>query len=189
MVNILYAHYGGGKSSKSKHRVNEEIRGKEFRVISPDGELLGVMDKRAALARADEFELDLVEIAANANPPVLKIIDYGKFQYEQAKKEKLQKKNAQQQQLKEIRFKPTTEKHDLDFKTKHARGFLESGNKVKATVMFRGRELTHKEFGEELLETFIEELKDVSKVDVPIKMEGRNMIVILSPGKGSSKEE
>jgi translation initiation factor IF-3 len=174
-------------NNKNKTKVNEELRGKEFRVISPTGEMLGILTKVAAIKKAEEFGLDLVEISPNAKPPVVKIIDYGKYQYEQAKKDKMQRKNQQQQQLKELRFKPGTEKHDFDFKTKHARGFLESGNKVKATVMFRGREITHKEFGREMLEKFIEELSDISKVDVDIKMEGRNMMVLLSPIKQAKK--
>lgn len=174
-------------SSKNKTRINEELRGKEFRVISPTGEMLGVLSKLAALRKAEEFGLDLVEISPNANPPVCKIIDFGKYQYEQAKKDKMQRKNQQQQQLKELRFKPGTEKHDFDFKTKHARGFLEAGNKVKASVMFRGREITHKEYGRELLERFVKELEDVSKIDVDIKMEGRNMMVLLSPIKTQKK--
>lgn len=182
MVKILHAHHGGGRGGKKdKTRVNHAISGREFRVISPDGDMLGVMTKKDALKRADDYQLDLVEIAPNAKPPVVKIIDYGKYQYEQAKKEKLQRKNQQQQQLKELRFKPRTEAHDFNFKTRHAREFIESGNKVKATVMFRGREITHKEFGREMLEKFIEELSDIAKVDVPIKMEGRNMMVIVSP--------
>jgi len=174
-------------SSKNKTRINEELRGKEFRVISPTGEMLGVLSKLAALRKAEEFGLDLVEISPNANPPVCKIIDFGKYQYELAKKDKMQRKNQQQQQLKELRFKPGTEKHDFDFKTKHARGFLEAGNKVKASVMFRGREITHKEYGRDLLERFVKELEDVSKIDVDIKMEGRNMMVLLSPIKPQKK--
>lgn len=175
------------QGAKNKTRINEELRGKEFRVISPTGEMIGILSKGEALRKAEEFGLDLVEISPNANPPVCKIIDFGKYQYELSKKDKLQRKNQQQQQLKELRFKPRTEKHDFDFKTKHARGFLESGNKVKASVMFRGREITHKEFGEDLLKRFVEELKDVSKVDVDIKMEGRNMTVLLSPLKAQKK--
>jgi translation initiation factor IF-3 len=175
------------QGAKNKTRINEELRGKEFRVISPTGEMIGILSKAEALRKAEEFGLDLVEISPNANPPVCKIIDFGKYQYELAKKDKIQRKNQQQQQLKELRFKPRTEKHDFDFKTKHARGFLESGNKVKATVMFRGREITHKEYGRDILERFVEELKDVSKIDVEIKMEGRNMTVLLSPIKTQKK--
>lgn len=132
---------------------------------------------------AEEAELDLVEIAPKAKPPVCKIIDYGKFLYEIQKKEKQQRKNQQQSQMKEVRFKWRTAEHDFNFKTRHARDFIESGNKVKASVMFRGREITHQEIGRELLKKFVEEMKDVAKVDVPIKFEGRNLSVILAPIK------
>lgn len=173
----------GKKQSTRKHRINDEIRAKEVRLISPDGEMLGLVHPKKALRKAEDYELDLVEIAPQAKPPVCKIIDYGKFQYEQQKKEKAQKKNQQQQQLKEIRFKWRTDTHDFNFKTKHARNFLESGNKVKASIMFRGREITHKEIGRELLTKFVEELSDIAKVDSPLKFEGKNLSVIMSPDK------
>lgn len=194
MIKILYANFRGGggkpyrKEPQRKHRINDEITAKEVRVLNPDGEMIGVLSISAALTRANDYGFDLVEISPNAKPPVCKIIDYGKFAYELAKKDKLQKKNQQQQQMKEIRFKPRTDTHDFDFKTKHAREFLESGNKVKATVMFRGREITHKEYGEEMLQRFVAALEDVSKIDLPIKMEGRNMIVILSPVKSKKSK-
>lgn len=192
MLQILHARFGGGgyrgrnfqkPQNTKKHKTNHEIRGKEFRVIDPSGEMLGVMSKSQAIARATDMSMDLIEIAPNANPPVCKIMDYGKYIYEQQKKEKLQKKNQKKQELKEIRFKPRTDTHDFNFKANHAKEFLEQGNKVKGTVMFRGREITHKEIGMELLEKFIEHLSEVSKVDNPMRMEGRNLTVILSPNK------
>jgi len=122
-----------------------------------------------------------VEIAPQAKPPVCKIIDYGKFRYEQQKRDKLQKKNQTVSILKEIRFHPNTDVHDFEFKTKHAINFLEDGNKVKATVQFKGREMAYKELGENLLKRFIEKTEEYSKVEVPIKMEGRNMSVIIVP--------
>jgi len=122
-----------------------------------------------------------VEIAPQAKPPVCKIIDYGKFRYEQQKRDKLQKKNQTVSILKEIRFHPNTDVHDFEFKTKHAINFLEDGNKVKATVQFKGREMAYKELGEKLLKRFIEKTEEYSKVEVPIKMEGRNMSVIIVP--------
>lgn len=145
--------------------------------------MIGVKPIREANFLAEEQELDLVEIAPKAKPPVCKIIDYGKFAYEIQKKEKLQKKNQQQQQMKEIRFKWRTDTHDFNFKTRHARDFIESGNKVKATVMFRGREITHQDIGRELLERFIEELSDIAKVDSKLKLEGKNLSVIMAPEK------
>jgi len=132
-----------------------------------------------------------VEIAPQAKPPVCKIIDYGKFRYEQQKKDKLQKKNQQVSVLKEIRFHPNTDVHDFNFKTRHAINFLEEGNKVKATVVFKGREMAYIEQGEDLLNRFLEELKDIAKVEVEPKMEGRNMSLIVVPAlkRGKKKQQ
>ena len=130
---------------------------------------------------AEEKEQDLVEIAPQAKPPVCKIIDYGKFRYEQQKRDKLQRKNQSVSILKEIRFHPNTDVHDFEFKAKHAINFLNDGNKVKATVRFKGREMAYKEQGSDLLNRFIEKIEEYAKVETPIKMEGRNMSVILVP--------
>lgn len=130
---------------------------------------------------ASEKEQDLVEIAPQAKPPVCKIIDYGKFRYEQQKRDKLQRKNQSVSILKEIRFHPNTDVHDFEFKAKHAINFLNEGNKVKATVRFKGREMAYKEQGSDLLNRFIERIEEYAKVETPIKMEGRNMSVILVP--------
>jgi translation initiation factor IF-3 len=134
---------------------------------------------------------DLVEIAPQAKPPVCKIIDYGKFRYEQQKKEKIQKKNQQVSVLKEIRFHPNTDVHDFNFKTRHAINFLEEGNKVKATVVFKGREMAYVEQGEDLLNRFLEKVEDIAKVEVEPKMEGRNMSLIVVPAskKGKKKQK
>jgi translation initiation factor IF-3 len=131
-----------------------------------------------------------VEIAPQAKPPVCKIIDFGKFRYELQKKEKIQKKNQQVSILKEIRFHPNTDVHDFDFKTRHAINFLEEGNKVKATVVFKGREMAYAELGENLLKRFLERVQDVAKVEVEPKMEGRNMSLIVVPAakKGKKKQ-
>lgn len=153
-----------------------------MRVVQPDGEH-GVVDIDEALKRARDFQLDLVEIAPTAKPPVCKIIDYGKYRYEQQKKEKEQRKKSQNVQLKEIRFRPHTDTHDFEFKTRHARGFLEDGNKVKAWVQFRGRDIIYKDQGMDLLRRFIEELQDLAKIDQPPRMEGRRMTTILAPDK------
>lgn len=137
-----------------------------------------------ALDFARERGLDLVEIADSADPPVTKVMDYGKFRYEQQKKAKEQrKKQAHQGELKEVRFRPRTDDHDYDFKTKHAREFLEKGNKVKAWVQFRGRDIIYKDQGLEMLERFTEDLSDISKVDQPPTMEGRRMTTMLTPDK------
>jgi len=130
-----------------------------------------------------------VEIAPQAKPPVCKIIDYGKFKYEQQKRDKIQRKNQQITLLKEIRLHPNTDVHDFDFKANHAVNFLEEGNKVKVSVMFKGRDMAYKEQGEELLNRFIERVEDVAKVESPIKMEGRNMNIILVPSKLKGKKK
>ncbi len=127
--------------------------------------------------------MDLVEVAPNATPPVCKVIDFGKFMYEKKKKEKEAKKKQHTIQVKELRFRPTTDDHDLEFKTRHAREFLEDGDKVKATVQFRGRDMLYTEQGEELLNNLAEELSDISKVESKPTLEGRRMIMILSPSK------
>ncbi len=172
---------GPRQETQRKHKINEEISAPEVRVLDSAGAPLGVLPRREALRISTERELDLVEIAPQANPPVCKIIDYGKFVYEQQKREKQQKKTQTQTTLKEVRFKAGTDTHDFDFKTRHAREFLEDGHKVKATVMFKGREILHKELGEVLLQRFIDALADVSKVDQPMRMEGRFLGVMLAP--------
>lgn len=145
------------------------------------------MSSREALQLAIDRELDLVEIAPQANPPVCKIIDYGKFKYEQQKRDKTQRKTQHQSLLKEVRLHPRTDDHDVDFKTRHAREFLGEGHKVKFTVVFRGREMSHQEVGRELLERIIESLVDEAKVDQAIRMDGRNMSTILAPDSKKKK--
>ncbi len=142
-----------------------------------------------ALRLSNERGRDLVEIAPQAKPPVCKIIDYGKFRYEQQKREKLQRKNQSVSVLKEIRFHPNTDVHDFEFKTKHAINFLEEGNKVKATVMFKGREMAYVEKGEELLKRFIEKIEDIGKIEMEPKLEGRNMSLIVVPISKKSKKK
>jgi translation initiation factor IF-3 len=192
LKSIYFAHFvapRGLKEPQKSHRINNEIKVPEVRVIDAEGEMLGVMKTRDAIKLAEQKELDLVEVAPKAEPPVCKIIDFGKFAYELQKKDKLQKRNQVQQQMKEVRFKWRTDTHDFNFKARHARAFLEEGNKVKASVMFRGREITHQEIGKELLMRFIEELQDIAKVDVLPKMEGRNLSVILSPDPTKVKKK
>jgi len=163
-------------------RVNNEIRASKVRLIKPDEEHEIVSVERA-LQIAESFDLDLVEVAPNANPPVCKVIDFGKFMYEKKKKEKEAKKKQHTIQVKELRFRPTTDDHDLEFKTRHAREFLEGGDKVKATVQFRGRDMLYTEQGEELLQNLAKELSDISKIESSPTMEGRRMIMVLSPSK------
>ena len=153
-----------------------------MRLIRPDEEHEIVTLDRA-LEIAEQFNLDLVEVAPNAKPPVCKIIDFGKFMYEKKKKEKEAKKKQHTIQVKELRFRPQTDDHDLEFKTRHAREFLEGGDKVKATVQFRGRDMLYTEQGRELLDQLAEELEDVSKIESKPAMEGRRMIMVLAPEK------
>ncbi len=170
-----------------KVRINQDIRAPKVRVVDPEGNH-GLYDIEDALALARQRELDLVEIAPEAKPPVCKIIDYGKYRYELQKKEKEQRKKSQTISLKEIRFRPHTDTHDFDFKTKHARGFLQEGNKVKAWVQFRGRDIIYQDQGMDLLKRFLEELQDVAKIDQPPRMEGRRMTTILAPAKTPAKK-
>lgn len=174
--------------SDSKYQINNEIKTKEVRLIDPEGKMLGIFSTREALRIASDYELDLVLIAPQANPPVAKIINYSKFIFDQQKKEKQQRKQQQQQQLKELRFKWRTDTHDFNFKVRHAREFLLEGNKVKGTVFFRGREIMHHEIGEELINRFIEALSDISKVDQPLKSEGKRISVILAPDKAKIQQ-
>ena len=177
----------GYKPQQNKHRINNDIKAKEVRLFASDGSIIGIKSIYDAMRMAELKNLDLVEVVPDSNPPVCKIIDYGKFLYEVQKKEKTQKKTQTQQLLKEIRFKWRTDTHDFNFKVKHARCFIEEGNKVKASIQFRGRELTHTDIGKELLEKFVEAMKDISKVDQNYKMDGKNMSLILSPIKGLKK--
>lgn len=165
----------------NKHKINEEIISPQVRVIGADGEALGVMPVREALRLAVEAERDLVEIAPQAVPPVCKIIDYGKYAYEQSKREQVVKQAQKQKELKEIRLRAGTDTHDLDFKVRHSREFLLGGHKVKAAVMFRGREIVHQDIGRALLQKFIDALADVSKIDQDMRTEGRVLSVTLAP--------
>jgi len=160
-------------------RINHQIRVPKVRVVGADGEQLGVMSTDEALARAAAANFDLVEVAPTAEPPVCRIMDYGKFKYEQSKKEKISRKKQTVIHVKEIRFRPKIENHDYEFKVRHARKFLEEGDKVKASVIFRGREMVHQEFGRGILRKMIEDLQDVAKVEHEPKMEGRILVMYL----------
>jgi|SRR5690625_25858 translation initiation factor IF-3 len=161
--------------------VNEQIRSKEVRLIGKDGEQIGVISRDEALRRAEQEELDLVLVSPNAKPPVARIIDYGKYRYEQQKREKEQRKNQKTVNVKEIRLSPTIDDHDFDTKLRQGRGFVEKGDKIKVSIRFRGRAITHKDIGREVLERFAEGMKDVADVQSRAKMEGRNMFMMLAP--------
>jgi translation initiation factor IF-3 len=168
-------------------RMNAEIRAPKVRVIDESGQV-GVMAPAEAIKIAQQRGLDLIEIVPNATPPVCKIMDFGKFRYEQTKKEKMQRKHQQTTLVKELRFHPNTDVHDFDFKVRHALRFLEEGHKVKATVVFKGREITYKEHGEELLQRLAAQLVDAAKVDQEAKLEGRTMAMIFAPDKAAKKK-
>lgn len=161
--------------------VNDRIRDKELRLIGHDGEQIGVVSREQALEAAARVELDLVLVSPNANPSVARIMDYGKYRYEQQRKDREQRQNQKQVSLKEVRLSPTIEQNDFDTKLRQARKFLEKGDKVKASIRFRGRAITHKEIGREVLERFAEELKDVAEVEQRPKMEGRSMFLQMAP--------
>ena len=161
--------------------INEEIRDREVRVVDQNGEQLGVMSSRDALALAEERQLDLVKIAPQARPPVCKLMDYGKYRFEQSKKEREFRKNQKVITVKEVRLSATIEDHDVDVKYKNAVKFLKDGNKVKVTIRFRGRQITHSEIGRQIMTEFAERIKEYGTVDKAPTIEGRNMSMFISP--------
>ncbi|WP_052303910.1 translation initiation factor IF-3 [Desulfofundulus kuznetsovii] len=177
-------------------RVNEEIRAREVRVVDPSGNQLGIMPVREALRLAEERQLDLVEIAPQAKPPVCRLMDYGKYKYEQSKREKEAKKRQRIINIKEVKLRPSIEEHDFQVKARNAARFLKEGDKVKATIMFRGREIMHTQLGHQLLLRLAEQVKDLSIIERQPKLEGKNMVMILAPrqdikpeNKQESKQE
>lgn len=171
------------------HRTNERIRIPAVRVVTEEGEALGVMDTRDAIQKARDMGLDLVEIAPNAQPPVCKIIDYGKFLYEQKKKTHEAKKKQVKVEVKEVKFRPGTDDHDYGYRVERAKGWLLDGDKVRAAIAFRGREMSHRELGSKILARMREELAEVADVEVYPKMEGYQMFMILVPKKNMPKPE
>ncbi len=185
----LYAAFFGGilqiggvfTISRESLRINEQIRIREVRVTSAEGEQLGIMPTREALRMAEEQHLDLVEVAPKARPPVCRIMDFGKYRYEQQKREKEAKKKQKIVSIKEVKLRPHIEEHDFNVKLKNAIRFVEEGNKVKVTIMFRGRELSHPELGREVLGRVAERLGDTVSIERNAKLEGRNMTMIVAP--------
>jgi translation initiation factor IF-3 len=173
----------GGLGIDKNIRVNHRIRAREIRVIDDNNEQLGVLTPQAALKIAEERGLDLVEVAATATPPVCRIMDYGKYLYQLNKKQHEAKKHQKNITVKEIKFRPNTDEHDYEFKKNHALRFLQQGDKVKASVFFRGREIVHQAIGRALLDRLVEELAEVGTVENRAKMEGPNLIAIISPKK------
>jgi len=167
--------------SVPKTRINRDIRAREVRVIGPESEQLGIMSATDAIDRALEHGLDLVEVAPTAAPPVCRIMDYGKFKYEQSRKDRALKAHQKGGHLKEVKLRPYTGEHDLEFKINHAKEFLEERNKVKITLMFRGREMARRQIGWDIMTQIQKQLEEVGQPEYPPKMEGRNMIMIMAP--------
>jgi len=161
--------------------VNRQIRISPVRVIGADGSQLGILEVDTALSMAQELGLDLVEVAAAARPPVVRIMDYGKFKFEQAKQARLAKKKQHVILLKEVKFRPGIEKHDFDTKVNHARAFIADGNKVKVTLMFRGRQIAHPELGMAVVDRVAQTMADVAKIETAAKLEGKALTMILTP--------
>ncbi|MGQ3486054.1 translation initiation factor IF-3 [Roseovarius pacificus] len=162
-------------------RVNDKIRAPEIRLIGAEGENVGVVTPERAMEMAEQAGLDLVEISPNATPPVCKIMDYGKYKYEQQKREAEARKKQKTIEVKEVKFRPNTDTHDYDVKMRNVLKFLEKGDKVKVTLRFRGREMAHQDLGRDLLNRVAEDVKDIGKVENMPKMEGRQMIMVIGP--------
>jgi len=170
--------------NKDEHRLNERIRVPQVRLIDEKGEQVGVVPTFEALQMARERGLDLMEVSPNAQPPVCKICDYGKFKYEKKKKEQVAKKKQTVIKVKEVQLRPQTEEHDLEYKFKNVRQFLEDGDKAKITIMFRGREIAYADQGFKIMRQLVELVKDISVVEAPPKLEGKKLIMVLAPGTG-----
>ncbi len=174
---------GKQNQNQNQNQLNGEIRDREVRLISEAGEMLGIMSSREAQRLADEAGLDLVKISPTAVPPVCKIMDYGKFRFEQAKKEKENRRNQKVAELKEVQLSMTIDVGDLNVKARQAQKFLEQGNKVKVSIRFRGRQMAHANLGKDVIMNFYEGLKEIAVIEKPLNMEGRNMILILAPAR------
>lgn len=171
------------KPAPPEPRINERIRVPEVRLIDEEGHQVGVVKTAEALAMARQRDVDLVEVAAQASPPVARLMDFGRFKYEQSKKEREAKKHQQNVQLREVRMKPKIDDHDIDFKTRTAAKLLKQGDKVKVTVMFRGREITHPQIGKALLDRVTSSLESIAMIEKDAMLEGRHMTIILAPDK------
>ena len=174
--------------NKDEHRINERIRVPEVRLIDENGGQVGVVSTREALQMARDRGLDLMEVSPNAQPPVCKICDYGKFKYEKKKKEQVAKKKQTVIKVKEVQLRPQTEEHDLDYKFRNVRTFLEDGDKAKISIMFRGREITYVDQGFRMMRQLEEQVKDIAIVEAPPKLEGKKLIMILAPASIGGKK-
>jgi translation initiation factor IF-3 len=161
--------------------INWDIKAPEVRVIDPDGKQVGVLPVKEAIRLSEERGLDLVEVAPNSQPPVCRIMNYGKYKYQQSKRSQEARKHQTVIHIKEVKVRPRTEEHDFQFKLRHVKRFLDEGNTVKISILFRGREIAHPEFGKEMLNRFIEGVKDMMVIEQSPRLEGRNMVMILAP--------
>ncbi len=177
------------KSERPENRINMQIQAPQVRLVGPDGEQLGILPIKEALEKSKEYVLDLVEVAPNADPPVCKVMDYGKFRYQQQKRAHEAKKKQTVIQVKEIKVRSKIDEHDYQFKLQHVKRFLKGGDKAKISVVFRGREIVHKDLGQKLLERFIEDTKEIGEVESMPKMEGRNMTLVLVVRSQKKREE
>ena len=185
---LHYSQYWRGDTISKELRVNDLIRAREVRVVDANGDQLGIMTAREALGIAGDRGMDLVEVAPNAKPPVCRIMDYGKHRYEQSKRDKAAKKKQKVVNIKEIRMSPKIDDHDFEVKFKAAERFLKSGDKVKVTVRFRGREIVHSNLARTKLENLATQLKEVAVVERPPKLEGRQMIAVLAPRSDTNQK-
>jgi translation initiation factor IF-3 len=180
---------GGGRPeepAKQQLRVNRRIRAPQIRVIDADGSQMGVTTPEAAMIRAQQLGLDLVEVSPTAKPPVCKIMDFGKYKYQQKKRATEAKKHSSVVTIKEVKFRPKTDDHDFDFKVRNLQRFLSEGHKGKVTIMFSGREMVHQEIGREMLDRIVEQMKEHAIVEQTPKMEGRRLTMVLAPGRTKS---
>ncbi|MCA1778430.1 MAG: translation initiation factor IF-3 [Xanthomonadaceae bacterium] len=170
-------------ATDKKTRRNEDITASKVRVVGPEGDQIGIRSRTDAIALAEEHGMDLVEIAPQADPPVCRIMDWGKFRFEESKKSQVQRKKQKQIQVKEIKFRPATDAHDYDVKMRNLRRFIEEGNKAKVTLRFRGREMAHQELGRDLLKRVEQDMEGEVTVEQYPRMEGRQMVMMLAPKK------
>jgi translation initiation factor IF-3 len=174
------------KPNEDKVRINHQIRARQVRVVNEEGEQMGIMDPRDAIREAESRDLDLVEVAPQSNPPVCRIMDYGKYRYEQKRRIRESRKHQHTVSVKEIKYRPKIDTHDFEYKTNHVREFLTAGNKVKITIMFRGREMAHPEFGRDILRKVVDATEDLCSGEYTPetqRLEGRNMSLVLHPAK------
>jgi translation initiation factor IF-3 len=183
-TSILLKHGGGVQISRDRTRVNTAIQAPQLRVIDSDGKQLGILPRGEALRLAEERSLDLVEVAPNAEPPVVKLMDFGKYQYERAKRDREARKASKQIEVKEVRLRPKTDDHDVSFKVRQARSFLESGAKVKVRMRFRGREIYNLDVAKKQFDHFAQQLEDIGVIEQRPSFEGRTMLMIVAPNTG-----